>query len=339
VRFEGRVGWHLGAMLAVIGGWALVISFGWHARPVGPFITGLLLGLVAWNAKRFVHRLGGPIELLTEASRRFGAGELSTRVRLPAWWRGRRRHRHRRGPFDELLELGETWNDMAARIEALVHGQRELLANVSHELRSPLARVRVALELLPRTPATEARFAEVVGDLEELDRLIGDVLTTARLEGGAAPLRREPVALGPLLEGLRARAEHDPATVGREVRVAGDGVVQADPALLRRALWNLIENAARYGAPPILLEAERRGDGWALRVSDAGPGVPEADRARVLEPFVRLDEARTPGAGERRGVGLGLTIARQIARAHGGDLTLDAGSAGRGLRATVTIPD
>src|SRR5262249_33651026 len=192
---------------------------------------------------------------------------------------------------------------MAERIESLVRGQRELLANVSHELRSPLARVRVALELLPRTPETEARFADVVADLEELDRLIDDVLTAARLDSGTFPLHPDDVDVAYLLEGVAARAAHDPLTDGKEVRVEADGVgiVRADAALLRRALWNLVENAAKYGAPPVVLRAERLPEAVVLSVEDDGPGIPAEARARVLEPFVRLDEARTPAArGARR---------------------------------------
>jgi len=339
--FRRRVGFHVAWIVFASGAWALaLIGFARAAPNVArmlPFLTLLYMAAVGLTARRIVRVISRPVELLTEASRRFGEGDLAHRVVLPHFppRHARRRHRHpRRHPMDELFLLGAAWNEMAERIERLVRGQRELLANVSHELRSPLARIRVALELLPRTPATAARVDEVVADIEELDRLIDDVLTASRLDGPAFTPRREEVAIGALFDGLVARADHDPLTAGREVRVGvvEAETVQADPALVRRALWNLVENAAKHGAPPITLAAERKDGVLALSVTDAGPGIAEAERPRVSDPFVR-------GAGaNERGVGLGLTIARRAAEVHGGQLTLETGADGRGLRATLRLP-
>ena len=351
MRFRRRIALQIAWMLTVVVGWSVAaVLITPRFGPVVPIMSGLFLGMIAFAARRAVRRIAWPIELLTAASRRFGAGDLSTRVTMPPWWRHMRWHRMehwRRHPgrrmrgLDEIIDLGDAWNDMAARIEKLVQGQRELLANVSHELRSPLARVRVALELLPRTPATEKRFAEVVADLEELDHLIDEVLTASRLEGGTFPLRPDDVDVADLLAGLAARAAHDPLTSGKELRVdpVGVGSVRADAGLLRRALWNLVENAAKYGAPPIVLAAELKEGAVVLSVTDAGPGIPAEARDRVLEPFVRLDEARTPGTtAERRGIGLGLTIAGRAAEAHGGRLTLEPACGDGGLRASITLP-
>src|SRR6185312_6027176 len=212
----------------------------------------------------------------------------------------------------------------------LVKGQKELLANVSHELRSPLARIRVALELLPRDAKNEARLRDVEADLIELDRLIEDVLTTTRLGAGGLPAHLGPVDVAQLFAQLVERAAHDPLTAGKTVRASsGEGiVVTADGALVRRALWNLVENAAKYGAPPIELSAERDGQMVALRVKDAGPGIAPEERERVFEPFYRGDKARTPGSG----FGLGLTLARRVAEAHGGHITVD------GATFTLRIP-
>jgi two-component system, OmpR family, sensor kinase len=347
MRFRRRVGLQIFMMLAVLGTWTVIAVCILRLAPrlggVVPVMTGFFFLMVGLGAGRAIRRIARPIELLTDASRRFGAGDLSTRVTLPPWWQRAARWRRLRHPrrrhhgLDELVDLGDAWNDMAERIERLVRGQRELLANVSHELRSPLARVRVALELLPRTPETEARFADVVADLEELDRLIDDVLTATRLDTGTFPLHPDEVDVVDLFEGIATRAAHDPLTSGSELRIEADGVgvVRADAGLLRRALWNLVENAAKYGAPPVVLRAERQAENVVLSVEDDGPGIPAEARARVLEPFVRLDEARTPAA-ERRGVGLGLTIAGRIAAAHGGSLSL---SGERGLRVAITLPD
>jgi signal transduction histidine kinase len=116
----------------------------------------------------------------------------------------------------------------------------------------------------------------------------------------------------------------------------------ADEALLRRALWNLVENAAKYGAPPITLAAARAGERVSLSVSDAGPGIPAASRRRVLDPFTRLDAARTPGVTAPSGFGLGLTFARQVAEVHGGSITIEpveivAGTE-RGCRVVIALP-
>jgi signal transduction histidine kinase len=241
-------------------------------------------------------------------------------------WKFRPRHR----PPDELEQLTRAFNEMAERIETLVRGQKELLANVSHELRSPLARIRVALELLPRDAKNEARLRDVEADLIELDRLIEDVLTSARLEASGLPSHLGAVDVGELFAQLVARAEHDPITTGKTVRaIGGTGiVVTADGALLKRALWNLVENAAKYGAPPIELGATRDDKMIALSVKDAGAGIPPAERERIFEPFYRGDKARTPGTG----FGLGLTLARRVAEAHGGHITVD------GATFTLRIP-
>jgi signal transduction histidine kinase len=288
-------------------------------------------------------RLSRPVERLTEASRRLGQGELDYRVRLDEDRRRRRRPHPRRA--DELTELTRAWNEMAERIARMVRGQRELLANVSHELRSPLARMKMALELLPETEANRARVADLQQDLGELERLIDDVLTTSRLDATGLPAHVERVALAPLFAALVDRAASDPLTASAPVRVEAVEVeaLDGDPALLRRALFNLIENAAKYGRPPITLAARRTADGRvALSVTDEGEGIPEADRARAFEPFARGDAARTPTPrpGARGGFGLGLTLARRVAEVHGGSATLaDARpTAPRGCVATLILP-
>jgi signal transduction histidine kinase len=310
--------------------------------------VALVLLIVALAAAPLARRISRPVERLTEAARRLGRGELAYRVPEAeargrrSWWR-----RHRGPRTDELSELTTAFNDMADRVERLVAGQKELLANVSHELRSPLARIRVALALLARDGESEARLRDVENDLAELDRLIDDVLTTARLDATGLPPHLGPVDVRPLLADLAERAAHDPLVAGKAVRVA-DGpplTVVADGALLKRALWNLVENAAKYGAPPITLDARPgAAEGVTLSVADEGEGIAPAERERVLTPFYRLDRARTPSAaGEApRGFGLGLTLARRIAEVHGGTIAIGAArlvdGAERGCRVTIAIP-
>jgi signal transduction histidine kinase len=307
--------------------------------------VGLVLLVVALAAAPLARRISQPVERLTEGARRLGAGDLGYRVPLDPPHRGWRRagDRPRR---DEIGDLTRAFNDMAERVERLVHGQRELLANVSHELRSPLARIRVALALLPRDGDADARLRDVEADLGDLDRLIEDVLTTARLEATGLPRHPVAVDVAALLADLRERAVHDPAAAGKRVEVAPGPApaLTADPALLKRALWNLVENAAKYGAPPITLAAERDGDVVRLSVTDQGEGIAPAERERVLAPFHRLDRARTPSAaGEApHGFGLGLTLARRVAEVHGGRIVIEPAAVrdGReaGCRVTLVLP-
>jgi signal transduction histidine kinase len=309
--------------------------------------VGLVLLIVALAAAPLARRISQPVERLTEGARRLGAGDLAYRVPLDSRERARigwrRRHRRR---TDELGDLTRAFNDMAERVQRLVQGQQELLANVSHELRSPLARIRVALALLPRDDDADGRLREVEADLGELDRLIEDVLTTARLDATGLPRHPVAVDVAALFGELLERAAHDPVVSGKRVEVAlGPApALTADSVLLKRALWNLVENAAKYGAPPITLAAGRDGGEVRLSVTDQGDGIAPAERERVLAPFYRLDRARTPAAaGEAsHGFGLGLTLARRVAEAHGGRIVIESAGVrdGRdvGCRVTLVLP-
>ena len=296
-------------------------------RPVLFVIVALVVVAVA--TRPLARRISRPLEQLTAAARRLGGGDLSARVPATAV------HARR---ADELTELTRAFNEMAERVERLVRAEQALLANVSHELRSPLARIRVALELLPRSGDDDRRLREVESDLAELDQLIDDVLTTARLEARGLPTNLGEVDARKLLQEVATRAHHDPLTTASEVRV-DDGVpvtFTAEEALLRRALWNLVENAAKYGAPPVVLSAVTAGDRVVLAVEDAGEGIPAADREKVFAPFYR-GTARDSAPDGRRGVGLGLTLARAVAEVHGGTITIEPGGP-RGCRVVLSIP-
>jgi signal transduction histidine kinase len=316
--------------------------FGWTHLLRPALVVGLVLLIVAVATRPLARRISRPLERLTAATRRFGGGDLATRVDVAEHRGWGRRAR----PVEELAELTRAFNEMAERVERLVRGQKELLANVSHELRSPLARIRVALELVPRDAATETRLSDVERDLAELERLVDDVLTTARLEATGLPTHLGPVHAVTLLGELVERARLDPVTARADVRVSPSEALElvGDETLLRRALWNLVENAAKYGAPPVTLGAARRGSAVVLSVADDGPGIHATERERVLDPFYRGDAARTPSrAGESpRGVGLGLTLARQVAEVHGGAIEIGPASTvegrERGCRVALVIP-
>lgn len=303
-------------------------------------LLGAVLGAVAVGCYPLARRISGRLERLRDGVEDFGGGALQRRVAVEG--------------DDEVAALARAFNEAAARVDALMAGQRRVLAHASHELRSPLARLRVAVALLDdddhddgdedgdeddeergvlgagegdRAAARAAALAMARRELDELNALIEDVLLASRLRGGALPPpRAEAVELWALCEGLAdeagARLDGGPALT-----------VAADPRLLRRALGNLLQNAARYGAPPVVL-------GWAavegralLWVQDAGAGVPEAERARIFEPFYQAP-GRAEGEG---GVGLGLSLVDEIARHHGASVWVEAAPGG-GARFVLRWP-
>jgi signal transduction histidine kinase len=310
-----------------------VLAAGRHAFPLtrGAAFLAALLAALAVASIPLARAIARPLERLTEAARRLGAGDLSARSGL------------RRA--DEVGELARAFDEMADRLERLVRQEKELLANVSHELRTPLSRIRVALELAAEGDAARARRAlsDIGADLSELERLLEDVLAAARLDlaagraGAGVPLRPGPVDPGELL--ARAAERFRSAHPGREleVRVApGLPGLVADGVLLRRAVDNLLDNAAKYSpaGEPVALEARAEGRHLTVEVRDRGAGIDPADRPRIFTPFFRGDRSRSRGTG---GVGLGLALVRRIAEVHGGTAELEPGDGG-GTVARLRIP-
>jgi signal transduction histidine kinase len=257
----------------------------------------VLFAAVAAGAWPVVRRLTRRLEALKQGVEAFGAGALHQRVAED----GR----------DEVAALGASFNQAAARIEALLRSHQSLLANASHELRSPLARLKMAVSLIDdAAPAQRGALQrEIHADIAELDTLVEEVLLASRLDSPSMQRAREPVDLLALAaeEGARFDAEVD----GQALSVPGD------EKLLRRALRNLLENARRYGAGVIDVKLQRVATGPVeLSVCDRGPGVPEAYRERIFEAFFRM-----PGHAEHAGgVGLGLSLVRQIAQHHAGSV-------------------
>lgn len=250
--------------------------------------------LVAAGAYPVVRRLTRRLERLQGSVEAWGDGDLSARVAVE----GR----------DEVARLAASFNLAAARTEALVRAQKSLLANASHELRSPLARIRMAVELL-QDQAAPALREELGRNVAELDQLIDEVLLASRLDAVGAGQADEDVEITAIVAEECARV--DAAFDGAPVRLRGDA------RLVRRMVRNLLENGRRHGnGSPISVSLEEADGELRLDVCDGGPGIAAAERERVFEPFYRV-----AGASETAGgVGLGLSLVRQIAQHHGGSV-------------------
>ncbi len=282
----------------------------------------LVLGASLW----FARGLARPLRRLEVAARAFGAGDVTARARV-------------RGG-GELGAVGAAFDQMAERIALLLRSQRELLADISHELRTPLARIRVALELATEDPdAARDVLADVGVDLSEIDQIIGDLLTVVRLDlpdrAGGVP--RVMVSIDELLRRAADRfASVHPGRVLDAVAVPDGVQVRGDAVLLRRALDNLLDNAAKYSAgdASITVTTGTADDQVRIEVIDRGIGMSPDELERAFTPFWRADASRTRGTG---GTGLGLALARRVARAHGGDVTLRS-APGAGTTAALLLP-
>lgn len=245
---------------------------------------------------------------------------------------------------DEVAFLATRFNAAAERVQTLLQSHKALLANASHELRSPLARIRMGLELLGHDSAHAPQRAEIARSIDELDQLIDEILLASRLDLIDA---REASALGPVEEvDLVGLAAEECARTGADLDIgpgASPALVQGQSRLLRRVLRNLLENARRYGCAAGATDADvevsvrpitEQGRSLALVcVDDHGPGVPADQRLRIFEPFYRL-----PGASEREGgVGLGLSLVRTITERHGGTVRV-TDRPGGGARFEVRLP-
>ena len=270
----------------------------WMRPPLGfVWMLGLVGLAVAVGVFPIIRRLMKRLEVLQRSVQRFGEGDLAARVPVQG--------------NDEVADLSRQFNAAAARIQTLVQSHKSLLANASHELRSPLTRIRMGLELMGGEQPSANFRAEILRNIAELDQLVDEILLASRLDA-----READVGTIELVD-LVGLAAEECARVDADLDASADALEVAGVAkLLRRALRNLLENARRYSQGDITVALRRSGALAEVRVYDHGPGVPEALRERIFEPFYRL-----PGASERAGgVGLGLALVRSIAQRHGGSV-------------------
>jgi signal transduction histidine kinase len=287
-----------------------------HGVPALILSLVLLFVAVAVSAWPVANRLTRRLQALRSGVEVFGSGQLQHRVAVEG--------------KDEVAALAHSFNEAAQRIEDLVTSNRSLLANASHELRSPLARLKMAVSMMSEMPPERvARLKEEIHqDIRELDALVEEVLLASRLDS-KADIDVHPVdLLGMATEEANRVGAHidaDPGMLNQPY--------QADDRLLRRAMRNLLENAKRYGGPDIDLSLAKVGKQIEICVSDRGPGVPADQRERIFEPFYRM-----PGHAEHAGgVGLGLSLVRQIAQRHGGDVRCEAREGG-GSKFIIALP-
>jgi two-component system, OmpR family, sensor histidine kinase CpxA len=279
----------------------------WHLAWAFALLTS---GGVCYLLTRY---LTDPILRLRGAARRLAAGELTARAA------------DRKPRRDEIGELVGDFNFMAGRVEDLVTSQRQLISDMSHELRSPLARVNATLGLARQQLGENALFERIERDTTRLNEMIGRLLTVARLDMTATAPETRRTDLKALVAGIVADAQWEAEARECGVHLTADREchVDANPDLVRSAAENIIRNAVRYTAAgttvDVRLECDPRGqnESAVIRVSDRGPGVPDAELSNMFRPFYRVADARDRQSG---GVGLGLAIAARVARAHGGSV-------------------
>ena len=306
--------------------------FGPNGIPGLGILIGILSsGIVCYFLARY---LTAPITRLRQATQKLASGDLSARV-----------GGHISSSGDEISQLIRDFDKMAEQIENLVNAQSRLLKDISHELRSPLARLSVALELARQrstSPEAQAVLDRISLESRRMNELIGSLMTISRLESGSSNVRKVSLELEQIIDEVARDAafEAQARNCQVEVEIVDELPVLGDPALLHSAIENVVRNATRYTAEgtTVKIRAEKA-ERWkqpeaVVRVSDAGPGVPEDSLDKIFRPFYRVDDARVRSTG---GVGLGLAIAEHAVRLHGGTVKASNLPEG-GLRVEIRLP-
>jgi two-component system, OmpR family, osmolarity sensor histidine kinase EnvZ len=283
---------------------------------VGLLAIFLLVTVLALAGAALIQRrLNRPLAQLAHAATQIGRGDLTARLPVA-------------GP-SEIAQVAASFNQMSASLAQLENDRAIMLAGVSHDLRTPLAKMRLAIELLRGKPDAQL-LDDMQRHIENIDAIIGQFLAYARIGNDETV---QPVALAPLLHELALECAKSGAVF--ETHIGALPPLMLRPVAIRRALTNLLENAMRYGRAPFALHAEHSNGSVVVRVLDSGSGITPGSEEEIKKPFVRLNTAR--GDASSIGSGLGLAIADRVVRLHGGSLTLRNRVEG-GFEAVVTLP-
>jgi signal transduction histidine kinase len=310
----------LGRFSATLG---FLQSVWWQFLLAGAIAAVIALVLARWLARGMTQ----PLRDMAEASRRMETGDYSTRVLTST--------------RDEVGQLATAFNRMSRELENLEASRRDLVANVSHELKTPITAIRAHLEnLLDGVEQPNSQTLEIMlAQSERLGRLVEQLLDLSRLESGDVPLRREPVSLAPLV--ALVMSEIEVACADREVEVVSDlsddlPTIEADSERVHQVIFNLVDNAVRFTPEggEVRIEAHRHNGSVEVSVADTGVGIPADALPRLFERFYRVDPAR---AREDGGTGIGLAIARSVVEAHGGSIRAES-APGHGSVFTFDLP-
>jgi signal transduction histidine kinase len=312
-------------ILAAVAVTVIVFYIGVHAG-MWPSMAGVLAGFVALAVVWVLARgITSPLREMVEATEAMARGDFSNRITATS--------------HDEIGTLARSFNQMAAELAETDRQRRDLVANVSHELRTPITALQAVLENIVDgvAAADPDTLRTMLAQVERLGRLVNQLLDLSRLESGTLPLDRRMFDIAPMLEHALRESRLHAVHVRFEIEIVPrDFRLEADSERLHQVVANLVENAVRHSPPDgtVLVRAAATADGARLEVIDEGPGIADADAARVFERFYRADSARSSSSG---GAGLGLAIARWIAELHGGEIHVERNEP-HGCRMVTTIP-
>ncbi|WP_109486331.1 ATP-binding protein [Occallatibacter savannae] len=294
----------------------------WNIRGFLPYYFLVIgaTGILCWIAAAGVI---SPIRRIANSIAQFGQGDLSVRVETDR--------------PDEIGQLSRSFNDMAERMERLITSERRLLSDISHELRSPLARLKFAMKLARTSSDPAAALERIERDVNRIASLVSDIVAINGVEDNPALGEQKEICIRDIIDEVTGDCSLEAQARGCRIVVSGDvcGQVHGNPELLRRAVENIVRNAIRYSPEKTAVEvtlSEDQSDAH-ITVRDYGPGVPDQAMERIFDPFFRVEEARNTNGG---GSGLGLSIAKRAVRVHRGEIV--AKNATPGLRVNITIP-
>ena len=291
----------------------------WSFLPYYFLVIGAT-GILCWIAAAGVI---SPIRRIATTIAAFGQGDLGVRVTTDR--------------EDEIGQLGRSFNEMAERLERLIVSERRLLGDISHELRSPLARLKFAMKLARTSPDPAAALERIERDVNRIASLVSDIVEINVVEDDPALQAKEELCLRDIVREVVHDCTVEAQARGCRIDISGDvcGQVQGNPELMRRAIENVLRNAIRYSPERTSVELQLGEDekNASIAIRDCGPGVPEAALKRIFDPFFRVEEARNTNGG---GSGLGLSIAKRAVQLHRGSITAE--NATPGLRVSINIP-